>query len=294
VKVAVIDIGSNTARLLVADVTGSDVVQARRERHYLRLGNDVQARGRIGPEKLDEAGDVARRFARAARKAGAERLETIVTAPGRQAANGEELRAVLAEATKTPVVQLAGDDEGRLAWEGAVARMKRPPSTVAVIDLGGGSCELAVGCPGSGPDWVRSLDAGALRVTREHLGRPVSTSEQVLAAGHAVRRLLAALDPPEAGTTLAVGGTARAIGRIIGSRFGVTQLDAFTETLRRVPPESIVVAYGVTPERADTLLGGTLVLAELAYALDTTLEVGRAGLREGAALTLAQAARAAA
>jgi exopolyphosphatase/guanosine-5'-triphosphate,3'-diphosphate pyrophosphatase len=294
VKVAVVDIGSNTARLLVADVDGGKVAQTRRERHYLRLGDDVYVLGRIGRAKLEETREVARRFARLARKGGAERIETIVTAPGRQAANGDELRAVLAEATKAPVVQLEGDDEGRLAWEGAVARMKHPRGAVAVIDLGGGSCELAVGVPGSSPGWVRSLDTGALRVTREHLGSPVSTAEQVLAAGHAVRCALDTLDPPETSTTLAVGGTARAIGRIVGVRFGVRELDAFTETLRRVPPASLVTAYGVTPERAATLLGGTLVLAELAYRLGATLEVGRGGLREGAALMLAQPARAAA
>jgi exopolyphosphatase/guanosine-5'-triphosphate,3'-diphosphate pyrophosphatase len=294
VKVAVVDIGSNTARLLVADVDGGKVSQTRRERHYLRLGDDVYVLGRVGRAKLEETREVARRFARLARKGGAERIETIVTAPGRHAANGDELRAVLAEATKAPVVQLGGDDEGRLAWEGAVARMKRPRGAVAVIDLGGGSCELAVGVPGSGPGWVRSLDTGALRVTREHLGSLVSTPEQVLSAGHAVRCALDTLDPPETSTTLAVGGTARAIGRIVGARFGVRELDAFTETLRRVPPESLVTAYGVTPERAATLLGGTLVLAELAYRLGAMLEVGRGGLREGAALMLAQPARAAA
>lgn len=293
-KVAVIDIGSNTARLLVADVNDRRVAQIRRERHYLRLGDDVHALGRVGAGKLEKACDVARRFARVSRKAGAERLETIVTAPGRQAANGAELRAALVEATKAPVIQLGGDDEGRLAWEGAVARIHRPPPTVAVIDVGGGSCELAVGSPSSGPDWVRSLDAGSLRITREHLGHPVSSSEQVLAAGHAIRRLLAPLDPPEPDATLVVGGTARAMGRIIGPRFGVTQLDGFAETLRRVSPESIVVSYGVTPQRAETLLGGTLALAELAYHLDATLEVGRGGLREGAALMLARTARAAA
>jgi exopolyphosphatase/pppGpp-phosphohydrolase len=129
---------ARTARLLVASVgDDDDVTQLRRERHYLRLGDDVHSLGLIGPRKLKEAGQVAKRFARIARKSGAEHAETIVTAPGRQAANGEELVAVLSEATQAPVIVLTREVEGRLAWEGAVARMEDPPEVVAVVDLGG-------------------------------------------------------------------------------------------------------------------------------------------------------------
>jgi exopolyphosphatase/guanosine-5'-triphosphate,3'-diphosphate pyrophosphatase len=292
--VAVIDVGSNTARLLVADVDGRRVTQARRERHYLRLGDDVHALGRIGSAKLDEAVRVARRYARLARKAGAERLETIVTAPGRQAANGVTLIEALAGATEASVVQLDGDDEGRLAWEGAVARMDDPPECVAVIDLGGGSCELAVGRPGAGTEWVRSIDAGSLRITRAHLGSQNPDAEQILEAGNAIRRLIGSIDPPRPDATVAVGGTARAIGRLLGPQFDGRQLDELVGVLRRVPTETIVDVHGVTPDRAETMIGGTLVLAELAFRLESPLEVGRGGLREGAALALARAARAAA
>jgi exopolyphosphatase/pppGpp-phosphohydrolase len=69
----------------------------------------------------------------------------------------------LVAATQAPVVVLTADEEGRFAWEGAVVRMPDPPAIVAVVDLGGGSCELAVGTPALGPDWVRSVDAGSLR-----------------------------------------------------------------------------------------------------------------------------------
>lgn len=293
-KVGVIDVGSNTARLLVASVEGTSVSQLRRERHYLRLGNDVHTFSRITPEKLAETEAVARRLARLARKAGAERLETVVTAPGRQAANGTALIAALESATGAAVVQLSGHDEGRLAWEGAVARMEEPPELVAVIDLGGGSCELAVGTPGLGPRWVRSIDAGALRITRAHLDRRRPASEQMVAARHHIRQLIADFDPPRPDAALVVGGTARAVERVLGSPFDAEQLEGLAATLERVAPEWIVASHGVTAERAQTLLGGTLVLAELASRLDTTLEVARGGLREGAAIMLARAALAAA
>jgi exopolyphosphatase/guanosine-5'-triphosphate,3'-diphosphate pyrophosphatase len=294
VVVGIIDIGSNTARLLVASVSGEGVGELHRDRRYLRLGDDVHALGRIGARKVKEAARVAKAFARTARKAGACEVETIVTAPGRQASNGVELVAALATSTRASVVQLSGDDEGRLAWHGAVARAPNLPETIAVVDLGGGSCELAVGGSEHGPTWVRSVDAGALRITREYLGSARPGPREVQRARDGIRRLVQELDPPAPDATLVVGGTARAIRRVIGSRFGSDQLEELATMLERVPVDSIVASYGVTHERAQTLLGGTLVLAELAYRLDSTLEVGQGGLREGAALSLARSVETAA
>jgi exopolyphosphatase / guanosine-5'-triphosphate,3'-diphosphate pyrophosphatase len=293
VLVAVIDIGSNTARLLIASVddTGG-VEQVGRNRHYLRLGDDVHALGRIGPEKLETARRVAGTFARRARKAGAERIETIVTAPGRQAANGQELIDALREATRAPVVLLSGDDEGRLAWEGAVARMSDPPDVVGVLDLGGGSFELAVGTPVLGPAWVRSVDGGALRITRSYLGGDPPSPKKVASACRAIDDLLEGFDPPLPDATLVVGGTARAVGRIVGKQLTVGRLEKLAELLGGVPVENVTKSHGITSERAQTLLGGTLVLTEIARRLGTDLDVARGGLREGAALALARHAAA--
>jgi len=289
VRVAIVDIGSNTARLLVAAVEQSGVVeQVRRERRYLRLGDDVHALGRIGPEKLAETARVAATFARIARKSGAERLETIVTAPGRQAANGDELIRVLEDSTQAPVVLLSGDDEGRLAWEGAVSRMEDPPDVVAVVDLGGGSFEIAVGTRTLGPAWIRSVDGGALRVTRTYLGGNPPSRKRVATARAEIRKLVATIDPPSPDATLAVGGTARAIGRVLGRSFGVAELEELAETLARSTAELVTESHGITAERARTLLGGTLVLAEIARALDSGFTVGSGGLREGAAIALAR------
>jgi exopolyphosphatase/guanosine-5'-triphosphate,3'-diphosphate pyrophosphatase len=293
VLVGVIDIGSNTARLLLASVDDSGAVaQVGRDRHYLRLGDDVHALGLIGPEKLERARRVARTFARRARKAGTERIETIVTAPGRQATNGQELIDALRVATRAPVVLLSGDDEGRLAWEGAVARMSDPPDVVGVLDLGGGSFELAVGTPVLGPAWVRSVDGGALRITRSFLGGDPPSPERVVTARAAIEDLLEGFDPPRPDATLVVGGTARAVGRIVGKPLTVERLEKLARLLGNVPTETVTKGHGITTERAQTLLGGTLVLAEIARRLGTHLEVARGGLREGAALALARHAAA--
>jgi exopolyphosphatase/guanosine-5'-triphosphate,3'-diphosphate pyrophosphatase len=291
VKVAVIDVGSNSARLLVASVkAGAEIKELRRERAYLRLGDDAYRLGRIGAAKLEETGLVTGRFARIARKRGVARLATIVTAPGRQATNPDELLDVIATATDAPVELLSAEEEGRLAWEGAVAGMDDAVGAVAVVDLGGGSCEIAVGTLAEGVGWVRSRDAGALRVTRAFLPSDTPTVRDAWAAREEVRALLADLDPPHAEHAYAVGGTARALGRILGKRFDADDLDHLVLRLVVDGVESTIAGTPITAERAQTLLGGTLVLAELADRIGRPLRVGRGGLREGAVLGLARAA----
>jgi exopolyphosphatase/guanosine-5'-triphosphate,3'-diphosphate pyrophosphatase len=161
---------------------------------------------------------------------------------------------------------------------------------VAVIDLGGGSFEVAVGTPAGGVDWVRSRDAGALRVTRAFLPSDTPTVGEAWAAREEVRALLADLDPPHAEHAYAVGGTARALGRILGKRFDADDLDHLVLRLVVDGLKGTIAGTPITQERAETLLGGTLVLAELADRIGRPLRVGRGGLREGAVLALARAA----
>jgi exopolyphosphatase/guanosine-5'-triphosphate,3'-diphosphate pyrophosphatase len=256
---------------------------------YLRLGDDAYRLGRIGAHKLDELEYVAERYAQRARLARVERLETIVTAPGRQSSNADELVDVLLDATRAPVTVLSAEDEARLAWEGAVVSVGNPPSTVAVVDLGGGSCEMAVGRAELSPTWVASRDAGALRVTSAFLRGERASASQLDHARSSVRELLDGLDAPRPDTALAIGGTARAVAKILGPRFGPKKLDTLADRLARLGAAHVIGALDITRERAETLLGGTLVLAEVARRLDAKLEVGRGGVREGAALAFARA-----
>lgn len=295
VRVAVIDVGSNSVRLMVASVRrNGDVRELRRERVYLRLGDDAYRLGRIGQRKLDELVETAEWYARLARAARAERIETIVTAPGRQAENADELVELLRGATRTPVVVLTAADEGRLAWEGAVSSLDTASGDIAVVDLGGGSCELALGRRETGPTSVWSRDAGALRVTRSLLPGRQPTARDLGRARTGVRDLFDGVAPERPTIALTVGGTARALGKVLGPRFGPRKLDALADRIVDLGVERLPRLLDVTPTRSETLLGGVLVLAEVARRLESKLEVGRGGLREGAVLALARVESAAA
>jgi exopolyphosphatase / guanosine-5'-triphosphate,3'-diphosphate pyrophosphatase len=160
--IGVVDVGSNTVRLLVA--AGARTLLS--EREMLRLGADIEQHGHIPSEKLELTSEVVGRMVRDAYAAGAEAVEILIASPGRQADNGEELRDTLAEATDCPARILSAVEEGHLAFLGALSIAGPPPGrTVAVVDVGGGSAQVVVGSRKAGPQWARSIDLGSQRLT---------------------------------------------------------------------------------------------------------------------------------
>ena len=288
-RVAIVDIGSNTVRLLVADVTNDGVETVAEERAHIGLGAEIADLGTLSPGTVDLVAGLAGDYARTSVRHGASRVETIVTAPGRQAASAGPLLAALVSTTRAPVRVLTADEEGRLAFDGAVARARELPEVVAVVDVGGGSTELVVGTPSLGPAWVRSIDLGSLRLTRGSLPADPPSGQQLTAAHDLVRRHLAGLQPPRPDLALATGGSARAVARIVGRVFGTADLAEVARVLASRPSAEAAGLFGIAPERAGTVLAGALLLGEAARLLGRPLELARGGLREGAALALAAA-----
>src|SRR6478736_1829750 len=208
-RVAIIDVGSNTARLLVANVTGKGaVVPIAEERDYLRLGAEIERTGTLSRKKIAAAAATCGAYADRIAELGVERATVIVTAPGRQGAAAAELTAALEAATSLPVRVLTAASEGRLAYDGAVARVVGDlPDVVAVVDVGGGSTEVVVGTPLLGAAWIRSADGGSLRLTRSQLADDPPSSAQIRGAAEAVGRALAGMSPPRPSLALAVGGS---------------------------------------------------------------------------------------
>jgi exopolyphosphatase / guanosine-5'-triphosphate,3'-diphosphate pyrophosphatase len=279
VPVAIIDVGSNTVRLLVTD--GHRELLTIRE--ALGLGAVVEREGTIPAAKLAETADVVARFAEAAREQGARGLEVLITSPGRQARNGDELLELLAAAAHAPARIVSAAEEGRLAFVGA---LEHAPGLVrrrvAVVDVGGGSAQVAVGTRREGPLWVRSVDIGSLRLARRLLPDDPPGADAVEAARTEVERLLAGFEPPEPQTALAVGGTARTLRRIVGGRLGAEALAETIELLAHTSADELIARYDLPAHRARTLTAGAVILERLQLRLRTPFKVARTGLREGA------------
>jgi exopolyphosphatase/guanosine-5'-triphosphate,3'-diphosphate pyrophosphatase len=283
VPLGVVDVGSNTVRLLVAD-QGRTLLS---EREMLHLGAHIERTGEIPPEKLAEAASVVGRFAEDARAFGAH-VAVLIASPGRQARNGDELLRLLAGASGCPTRILSAEEEGRLAFAGALACVNVPARRrVAVVDVGGGSAQLIVGSRRDGAIWTRSIDLGSQRLTSRLLADDPPGRRALRAAVAEVERCLEGFDPPVPRTAIAVGGSARALKRIAGSPLRSGAIEEALAMLASTPAAALARRHGLAPERAKTLPAGAVILSSFQRLLDCPLKVVRAGLREGALVALA-------
>jgi exopolyphosphatase/guanosine-5'-triphosphate,3'-diphosphate pyrophosphatase len=289
-RVGVLDVGSNTTRLLVATVERGELVPLGQEKVRLSLGEEIERLGAVSDLHVAAAAKAVRKLSRAARELGVESLDVFLTAPGRQSGNAEELVAALTRAARVPVRVLSTEEEGRLAYDGAVATAPIALARrVAVCDVGGASTEIAVGSPAGDPGWVSSVALGSVRLTARVLDGERVTAKDLAAARAEVERAFAGVDPPPAGTALAVGGSARAARRLVGPVLGPVELGEALRLVETKTPRTIARRYGVDRARARILPGGLVILAEVQRLLDVPLHVCDGGIREGAVLASVRA-----
>lgn len=293
-RLGIVDVGSNTVRLLVASRGREGLEPVLEEREHVFLGEDVERTGRLSPARMKRAVQCAGAYARLAREAGASELSVVITAPGRQSVNGDVLLERLAVATGAGVRLLSSEEEGHLAFVGALAAAGPLSGSVAVCDVGGGSTEVVVGTVSGGPAWTRSLDLGAVRLTRRFLAGDPPRPSELAAAEEEAERCLARFTPPLPQTALAAGGTARALRKLVGGTLDAEELRDALAILARRPSKRIAKTFDVHPRRARTLAAGAILLLVIQARLGVPLKVSRAGLREGAALELLERVEAAA
>ena len=289
---AVIDVGSQTTRLLVAHVGPAAVEEADTERVELELGREIETAGKISKSMLAEAAEAVRRLYARARSQNVESVDVFITSPGRQAKNAADLVDAIERKTRVRARILSDDEEARLAFAGAVAVAAPAAPLVAVVDLGGASTEIAVGPPETEPAWLRSVDLGALRLTERMLDRPRPTVEGVEAARVAVAEAFDGTAPLLPGAALVVGGSARALRRVVGPTLGAAELNVATSLLPLSDPDEIADRFGVSKRRAPLLLAAALILAEVQRRLMVPLAVTDGGVREGALLAMGEEAAA--
>ncbi|WPF83123.1 Ppx/GppA phosphatase family protein [Sanguibacter sp. 4.1] len=279
-RVAAIDCGTNSIRLLVADVdveagTLTDLV---REMEVVRLGQGVDKTGRLAPEALERTLEATRRYAQTCHELGAERVRFVATSASRDAENRQDfVDGVLAAIGVEPEV-ISGDEEAELSFRGATSVLGAGHTApYLVVDLGGGSTEVVLGT--DAPDAARSMDVGCVRMTERHLTLDPPTAEQVAAARSDVRAALdaAALAVPlgQTGTLVGLAGTvttvtAHALGlerydrdRINGSVLTVEQtLAACDDLLSKTRDERAALGF-MHPGRVDVIAAGALVWSEV-------------------------------
>lgn len=305
-RCAILDLGSNSFHLLVADIDGSVVSPVRRQREMLHLGRALARHGEVPTDLEDRAVATVERLADLARRSGA--LEVV--AVGTEALRGVERRDLvtrLSEAAGIPLTILKGKEEARLAYLGARASVIVEQEPTLVIDLGGGSMELAIGA-GKRILWSSSLPLGASRLTAmldpldpDDEDGPVPTEQLDALRDHIEDELDAVVDTvdrhaPE--TLLAVGGTVRALARLLAVRadrwlpatvnqapLGLEELTSAVADLTAVGTTDRARMRGVKSRRADHLHVAAMVLeATLRRIGGDTARVSDWGLREGVLL----------
>jgi exopolyphosphatase / guanosine-5'-triphosphate,3'-diphosphate pyrophosphatase len=285
-RCACIDIGSNTTRLLVADVAQGRLEAVVQQRSFTRIGRAISAGGVIPPELIGAVVDVVARQREVAAVAGAEQLRVVATAAIRGATNRDELLAALRERAAVAVTVVRGDHEARLAFAGATRTLESPPEgTIAVVDVGGMSTEIAVGTMAGGVTWARSYMIGSSALAAGCRHDPPSPAD--IAAIRAAARAAFAGAVPPADHAIAVGGSAASLPTLVGPVLDATALERALGVLTAAPADEVARVHELAPERTHLLPAGILVLGAAAERLGRPLRIGRGGLREGVILELA-------
>jgi exopolyphosphatase/guanosine-5'-triphosphate,3'-diphosphate pyrophosphatase len=279
-RIGVVDVGSNTIRLLVAQLEGGEVLPVTKGRYRLSLGEEIERTGIVSDLSIAAAEKAVAKLCGTARGHGVDTLDVFLTAPGRQSGNAAELVASLARAAQHPVRVLSTDEEGRLAYAGGVATADvRLPATIAVCDVGGASTEIAVGHPRANPEWVCSVELGSVRLSARVDGLAEARAEAA--------RAFTEVAPPRVEAALAVGGSARATRRLVGSWLGEAELEEALRLVETKSASAISRRFGVDRARARILPAGVALLAEVQGRLGVPLHVCDGGIREGAVLASA-------
>ncbi len=261
------------------------------ERAFTRIGKAARKDGVIPPAKIEETVEVVLRQARAARELGATEIVAVATAAIRTASNARELCDAVEEAIGQPLQILPGEEEARLSFVGAARTLATPPEgTMAVVDVGGGSTEIAIGSPDGSVDWSESFRIGSGFLADSYLRSDPPSIAELQAVRDHVTGVFEGLVTPPAETAVAVGGTATSLRRLVGAELAHETLERGVRVLSLTPIDEVAQRFELDPERVRLLPAGILVLEAISDQLGLPLRIARGGLREGVILELVEAA----
>ncbi|HET8639714.1 MAG TPA: Ppx/GppA phosphatase family protein [Solirubrobacterales bacterium] len=280
-RVAVVDVGTNSTRLLVADVDGGNVTEVARQSRVTRLGRGVDLSGQLAAEAIEDVCAAIADYVSIYGEAGVETVKAIATSAVRDASNGEAFIAELRERFAISAQVLDGEEEARLTYLGATS--ERPPEVpTLVVDIGGGSTELIVGT-GKEIAFHASLQAGVVRHSERHLSSdPPAPAELEALAADARGLIESALEggAPAASAGIAVAGTPTSLAaielglepydseRVHGHVLPLPTIQRLLSRLSAAPLEERVEIPGMHPDRAPTIVAGVVILVEVMRAFD--------------------------
>jgi exopolyphosphatase / guanosine-5'-triphosphate,3'-diphosphate pyrophosphatase len=285
---ACIDVGSNTTRLLVAELRAGSLREITSQRVFTRLGKALLAEGEIPMEKIEELADVVAQQVEIARVLGVQALDVVGTAVIRDAPNRDDLEAAIAEIAGVPMRVVSGEEEARLAFVGAAATLPRgSDGRLVVIDVGGWSTEVVLGTRSSGVFWSESFRVGSGLLADVYLRSDPPGRRELAAVTAHVSEVFAPLDLPKPDRAVAVGGSAASVRRMVGKELSRDALERTLQLLAGSSCEEVAARIDLHPERVRLMPAGIAILHELSRRLDVELELGNGGLREGVVLELA-------
>jgi exopolyphosphatase / guanosine-5'-triphosphate,3'-diphosphate pyrophosphatase len=302
-RAAAVDIGTNSTRLLVADLDDGRITDIERATRITRLGEGVDERRRLLPVPIARVRNVLTDYRRRIEALGAERTLAIATSAIRDAENGEAFLGEIEWSYGFATRLLSGHEEALMTYRGVTSERELEAGTV-IIDIGGGSTELIAGEP-DGVRWHDSLDIGSVRLTERFLHGDPPTAAELDACGAHARALLGERIPDEirGATTTAIGvaGTitsiaALALGlekydrdRVHGSRLSAEELSEQLNRLAAVPLAERRTFGPLDPDRAPVIVAGAVIAREaLAFFGLDALQISERDILDGAALASAE------
>jgi len=305
-RVAALDCGTNSLRLLVADVhADGTLTDLAREMRVVRLGEGVDRTGELAPVALDRTLTVLREYTDQLRLLGAQRVRMVATSATRDARNRDVFVSGVHEILGVDPEVITGDEEAELSFVGATGELAARADLAApylVVDIGGGSTEFILGGP-DGPTASRSVDIGCVRLAERHLHADPASAEQLAAAERDADAAIAlageVVDIAAARTLIAVAGTATTVTAL---SLGLPAYDPERIHLSTISLAEVERVYGelaamtavqraalgpMHPGRVDVIVAGALILRQVVRAAGTgSMVAGEHDILDGIALQL--------
>jgi len=293
-RVATIDIGTNTVLLLVAQGEGADLSPVRERATITRLGEGVDKTGRLSDAAIERTLAALADYAEQVRAIGAERIAVVGTSAMRDARGGDKIREFVSSAFGVQARVIPGDEEARLTFRGALSGLPLDAGAQHVVfDIGGGSTEVVIG-QADRIAWARSFDVGSVRLTERH-------GEDRAALEHAASEALSPVPAlPAQSCPVGIAGTMTTLAavslrmttydaaRVHGHVMQTAELARVVEQLASLPHEDRKKVAGMEPKRADVIVaGGFIALALLRRWGASEVRISDRGVRWGLAIELA-------